>query len=239
MKINVIQHVDFETPGILSTWAIERGHEITVDHIYRGDRLPDPIDVEFLIMMGGTMGAYDESAYQWLRDEKKFLNDYLKLKRPTLGICLGAQLIAEVLGGEVYKGPSYELGWAPLTIDEDSKGYLSELGIPNAIEVFHNHGDTYSLPYGATRLFSSNAYREEGFRIEDHVVGLQCHFEVTSSVLEDFFEREKGSVNREQFFPINSEGKSLIDDYCSKANKALFQLADSLVDAIADKNLKG
>jgi GMP synthase-like glutamine amidotransferase len=239
MKINVIQHVDFETPGILNTWAVERGHEIIVDHIYRGDRLPNPQDVEFLIMMGGTMGTSDESSYAWMRDEKKFLKDFLKLKRPTLGICLGAQLIAEVLGGEVHKGPSYELGWAPLTIDEDSKRYLSELSIPNGIAVFHNHGDTYSLPYGAKRLFSSNAYREEGFRIDDCIIGLQCHFEVTPRVLMDFFEREKGDIKFEQFFPINSEGKALADEYCSEANEALFRLADSLVDVIAYRNIKG
>ena len=115
MRIAVLQHVGFEGPGAIADWAASRRHDLTAVRLDRGDRLPSPESLDALVVMGGPMGVADEGRFPWLRAEKHLLATVIAAEgRPVLGVCLGAQLIADVLGAPVTRNPQREIGWLPI-----------------------------------------------------------------------------------------------------------------------------
>jgi len=175
MKIHWLQHVSFEGLGCMEPWLIENGHDVSSTRFWADDRLPDTENVDGLIVMGGPMGVYDESIYPWLAEEKAFIKKIIAQNKPVLGICLGAQLIAEVLGAKVGKNKQREIGFFPLTGD----GKI----FPAEFMAFHWHGDTFGIPDGATHLASSPACGNQAFIYKDNVLGLQFHLETTEESL--------------------------------------------------------
>ena len=105
MRIHYIQHVPFETPGRIETWARAQGHEFTGSHLYKFDQLPEVDAFDWLVVMGGPMGAYDEARFPWMAAEKRLIVQAVDRGRRVLGICLGAQLMAAVLGA-YFSSPS-------------------------------------------------------------------------------------------------------------------------------------
>jgi GMP synthase (glutamine-hydrolysing) len=150
----------------------------------------DALDASLLVVLGGPMGVYEAEAYPFLRDEIEVLKTRLPAEAPTLGVCLGAQLIAAATGARVFPGGRFELGYEPIE--------LTEAGCDSCLaallddpRVLHWHGDTYDLPAGATRLASSAAYREQAFSIGPRILGVQFHPEVDAAML-DVWIREGG-----------------------------------------------
>lgn len=179
MRVHHLQHVAFEGIGSMETFFLTGQHEMTSSHLYRGDRLPDIDELDFLIIMGGPMGVSDEKEYPFLRDEKNFIKKAIDHGKIVLGICLGAQLIAEVMGAAVNKNKHREIGWFPITIHpEISKTALVDC-FPEKLEVFHWHGDRFEIPKGAIPLASSTACDSQGFIKNNKIVGLQFHLETT------------------------------------------------------------
>lgn len=123
------------------------------------------------------MGVHDEVQYPWLKEEKKFIENLIKHNKKILGICLGSQLIAQVLGAKVYKNSYKEIGWSLVysTLDA-SKDYTF---IPKEFVAFHWHGDTYDLPKNATHLFYNEATKIQGFVYNQNFWALQFHLEST------------------------------------------------------------
>ncbi|HVZ55901.1 MAG TPA: type 1 glutamine amidotransferase [Chitinophagaceae bacterium] len=187
MQIHFVQHVSFEHPGSLLGWAESEEHPYRITHA--GDRaaFPEPEHFDFLVLMGGPMGVYQEDRFPWLRREKDFLRATLAAGRQVLGICLGCQLLAEVLGGRVYPHTQPELGWWPLHTVTD---HPFTAGLPARFDGFHFHGDTYDLPPGATRLFSSAGCAQQGFAWGDQALGLQFHPEIQEDLLRDMVSGE-------------------------------------------------
>lgn len=179
MNIHYLQHVPFEGPGSLLDWARGAGHGLSGTRLYGGESLPDPADLDLLLVMGGPMSVGDHRQYPWLADEQVFIAGCLEAGKAVLGICLGAQLLAAVLGARVYANPHREIGWFP--VDRvDAAGQPDWLGsLPDRFTAFHWHGDTFDLPRGATRLFRSAACEEQGFAYGERVIGLQFHLETT------------------------------------------------------------
>ena len=182
MRIHYLQHVPFEDPGSLLPALANLGHGVAGSHPYRGDPLPRVDDFDALIIMGGPMGAEDEAIHPWLAAEKALIGEVCRhTAKPVLGICLGAQLIASALGAPVTRNPQPEIGWFPLHLDDafaaSPWGQCFDDGAP----VFHWHGDTFALPAGAQPLGHSEACRNQGFVIDDRIVGLQFHLETTSA----------------------------------------------------------
>ena len=124
------------------------------------------------------MGIYDEEEYPWLKREKLFLSKVIQTEKPVLGICLGAQLVADVLGAAVRGNKDKEIGWFPVSRAEDVPENLHDI-LPHTQTVFHWHGDTFDLPPHSVRLYSSEACRNQGFVYKDRVVALQFHLETT------------------------------------------------------------
>ncbi|WP_068617140.1 type 1 glutamine amidotransferase [Paenibacillus tuaregi] len=177
MRIHYLQHVPFESLGNIAKWAEERGHSVTGTHLYNDILFPEYSDFDLLIVLGGPMGVNDESEYSWLVDEKRFISGAVHSRKHVLGICLGAQLIAEVIGGKVELNAYKEIGWHPVRLTEMAR--LSDYfrSFPEEFIPFHWHGETFQLPEQAVHMAYSRACANQAYVYEDHVVGLQFHLE--------------------------------------------------------------
>lgn len=98
-RIHYLQHVPFEGIGYIETWARENNYRLTATRFYQDDTLPEISTVDWVVVLGGPMGVYDENKYPWLAKEKQWLKGAIDSGKIVIGICLGAQLIAEILGG--------------------------------------------------------------------------------------------------------------------------------------------
>ncbi len=177
MRIYYFQHVPFEKPAMIGDWAAARHAEIDGTLFYQeGFALPDPEDVDMLIVMGGPMNIYEEARYPWLKTEKRFIQKILGRGTPVLGICLGAQLLANCLGAKVRPGKFQEVGWFPVEFAAKKPGPFRVF--PDRLDVLHWHGDTFDLPVGATLCASSRACRNQAFLFGRQAIGLQFHVEM-------------------------------------------------------------
>ncbi len=185
MTLHYLQHVPFENPGIILDWARENGHCVTKTMLFAGEVLPEPDSFDWLVIMGGPMNIYEQAKYPWLAEEKVFIQSVIENNRSVvLGLCLGAQLIADVLGGEVTKSPQKEIGWLPVRLTEAGKRHPALSFLPSAPIVFQWHGDTFStLPVEAELLAESDACAHQAFAFEDRVFGFQFHLENTPELV--------------------------------------------------------
>jgi GMP synthase-like glutamine amidotransferase len=184
MRIHIIQHVAFEGPGAIAGWARERGHSITVTEQFSGGKLPAADDLDFLVVMGGPMGANDDAQFAWLAAEKQLIAEVLQRQKAILGICLGAQLLAQVMGAPVYRNREREIGWFPVRLTAEAAASRLFSGLPPEMTVLHWHGDTFDLPQGAAHLAESDLCRNQAFELDGRALGLQFHLEVQPEGLE-------------------------------------------------------
>lgn len=165
----------------------------TVD-LSKGEPIPELEQFSHLLIMGGPMAVYEMERFPFLKEEADLIERALRADKPILGICLGSQMIAHVLGAKVYPGAEKEIGWYKIALTEDAMGdsVMSELAVENkkAI-VFQWHGDTFDLPSGAVRLASSELYPHQAFKFSASVYALQFHIEVTPAILRQWFGNEK------------------------------------------------
>jgi GMP synthase-like glutamine amidotransferase len=176
-RAHVLQHVPFEGLGQLDPWLGHAGFQIQHTRFFESSALPDPAAVDFLVVLGGPMSVNDEAIHPWLADEKEFLRRFLATGKPLLGICLGAQLLANALGARVHANREKEIGWFPiegLPPPEHSRACR----FPARANVFHWHGETFDLPPGAIHLARSQACENQAFQI-GAAIGLQFHLETT------------------------------------------------------------
>ena len=178
MRIHYLSHVPFEQLGAMQAWFLERGMVISHSLLFEGASLPEADDIDVLVVMGGPMGADDDAQYPWMEQEKALIKTCIAAGKKVLGICLGAQLIARVLGAPVTSNPDKEVGWFPVyptTAGKDDS--IGKLFTPQA-NVLHWHGDTFGIPNGAVHLLESQGCRHQAFRYGDHVLALQFHLEL-------------------------------------------------------------
>ncbi len=186
----VFSHIPFEDLGSLQPRLLERGFAIeTVDVSTAQFPLPQADSCDLLIVLGGPIGVYDADDYPFLTSEMESIKRRLNAKRPILGICLGAQLIAAALGARVYRGSAgAEIGWYPLQAPPGSQppSWFQPLLAPN-LQVFHWHGDTFDLPAGAAHLAATQLYMNQSFMIDNFALCMQFHPEVSAVGLERWY----------------------------------------------------
>ena len=180
----VLRHTPAEGLGLLANALRELGVHHRVLDLPRGEPPPrDLRDVGGLIVLGGPMAAYEAEKHPFLAIETGLIERMVTAGRPILGICLGAQLIAQVLGGRVYPGERREVGWAPVTLTDDGQDDPLFAGGAQTLTVFHMHGDTYELPPDARNLARSPLYEQQAFRWGDLIYGFQFHLEFTEAMI--------------------------------------------------------
>lgn len=177
MRAHYLQHVSFEGLGSIESWLVNAGYEISNTPLYSLAVFPDIESIDFLVVMGGPMSVNDEAEYPWLAQEKDFIKQAIDLGIPVLGICLGAQLIADTMGGKVFPNTVKEIGWFPITAVNSETS--STFQFPKEIDVFHWHGETFSLPEGAVQIAKSQGCENQAFQLGRNVIGLQFHLETT------------------------------------------------------------
>jgi GMP synthase (glutamine-hydrolysing) len=184
-RLHYLQHVPFEDIGTIQAWAEASGMHIGGTRLFNDEQLPSVRELDWLVIMGGPMNVYEESVFPWLRAEKRLIRQAVEQRKIVLGICLGAQLIADALGARVRSNGQKEIGWYPVFKTDSETGQAAVLSaIPDGLEVLHWHGDTFDLPEGAVRLGRSAACKNQGFVLVERVVGLQFHLEITRPNLE-------------------------------------------------------
>jgi GMP synthase (glutamine-hydrolysing) len=189
-----LRHVVFEDLDSFAPLLTGRGYAIRYVEAGYDDLVAlDPLTDDLWVVLGGPVGVFEQDAYPFLRDELRLLLARLDAGRPTLGICLGCQLIAQALGGRVYPGHGKEIGWKPLTLTET--GRHSPLAIfADGTPVLHWHGDTFDLPDGAVLLASTDQYRHQAFSWGSHALALQFHIETTGHGLERWLIGHAGEI---------------------------------------------
>ena len=220
-------HVPFEGPGIIADWIDEKGHHLHYTKFYEGDTLPDASKVDMLIIMGGPMDVFDFHIHPWMEDEIEWVKDFIDSGKAVLGICLGAQIIAAALGEEVYPGPHREIGWHNLRFFPSLGNYKICNDLPITRKVFHWHGDTFNIPAGATRIAGSQAFPNQGFIYDKHVVALQFHLEVSPESVKELVDNCRDELVEGPY--IQSEKEILSEQSSFESNyQVLFQFLDYL-----------
>ena len=177
MHAHYLQHVPFEGLGSIEPWLRANGYRLTHTRFFESVDFPDFRTIDLLVIMGGPMSVNDEDEFPWLVSEKRFVREVIESGIPVLGICLGAQMIANAMGARVFPNPLKEIGWFPVhAVDADG---CSIFTFPASKEVFHWHGETFDLPLGAMRLAKSEGCENQAFQLGKSVIGLQFHLETT------------------------------------------------------------
>jgi GMP synthase-like glutamine amidotransferase len=186
MRLHYLQHVPFENPGSILTWARENGCNVTSTQFYDDENIPAHKDYDWLIVMGGPMNIYDEKNYPWLANEKTFIREAINFGKVVIGICLGAQLIADVIGGKITENPHLEIGWFPVKLSSEARSSPLFSFFPQEPTVFHWHGDTFStLPDDTICIAENNACSHQAFIYKKKVFGFQFHLENTEEIIEN------------------------------------------------------
>lgn len=171
-----VRHVPFEDLGLLTPLLHERGYSVSYVEAGLDDvAAPAVVDADLLIVLGGPIGVADLDRYPFLREEVAVIRDRLDRHAPTLGICLGAQLMAAALGADVGAGTSAEIGFAPIALTVD--GAASALAAVADVPVLHWHGDRFQTPDPATRLAATDHTPDQAFGIGSYALALQFHLE--------------------------------------------------------------
>jgi len=227
MRIHYLQHVPFEDLSSIEPILRKKGHELTAIHLYEGQQIPLVKEIDWLIVMGGPMGIYDEAKYPWLNAEKLFIKQAIESNKIVLGICLGAQLIADALGAKVCQNKHREIGWFNISRSPEVEGTVLSEVIPDQMEVFHWHGDTFDIPQGAKAIAASEACRNQGFIINNRVVGFQFHLETTLQSASALINNCRDELDKSQY--VQTESEILSDNQrFTNINQVMYSVLDAL-----------
>ncbi|MET3876564.1 gamma-glutamyl-gamma-aminobutyrate hydrolase family protein [Chitinophaga sp. OAE865] len=185
MHIHYFQHVPFEGLSCIAGWANDHRHTVTHTRWYESTDTSSLAAADFLIIMGGPMGVYEQDHHPWMTTEIALIREAISQNKKVLGICLGSQLIAAALGANVYPHTQPEIGWFPLDVSFQERAAPLEGVLPSHFSTFHFHGDTFDIPAGATRFAASAACSHQAFIYGDRVIGLQFHLELTAESLQE------------------------------------------------------
>lgn len=228
MRLHYLQHVAFEGLGNIEPYARKLNWEITATRLYRSEKLPAPDEFDWLVVMGGPMNIYEEKEYPWLAAEKKFINKAIESNKIVLGICLGAQLIADVTGGRVFRNRYKEIGWFPVRLLTNAASSVPFRGFRDEFIAFHWHGDTFSLGPEAVMLAESEACAAQAFSYNaGRVLGLQFHLESSPENATALIQNCAGELVDGQYI----QGPQAIlerEDYFREINRTLLLLLNNM-----------
>lgn len=190
-SIRIFRHIDCEGPAYLQTLLQEKNIAFELIRIDAFESVKQSLDhVAGLIFMGGSMSVNDP--LEWIDQEVALIQQAVQQNIPVLGVCLGSQLLAKALGSRIYPGPCMEIGWYPVNC---ITGHPLTADLPEQIDVFHWHGETFDLPKEARLLFSNERYQNQGFAVGPHL-GLQFHVEMEAELVREWVQRNPADLER-------------------------------------------
>jgi GMP synthase (glutamine-hydrolysing) len=189
-----------EKPGNITKWLSELDQEYKTINLWE-EKIPiNPNFYSGLVIMGGTMSANDLALHPFLTDEINLIKLWLKTKKPLLGICLGAQLMAKALGEKVHTGKQPEIGWVPIHFTKEGASDFIFKDFAPKVTVFQWHYDTFDLPQNIVRLASSELYPNQSFRVGNNAYALQFHPEVDEELIDSWIK-----IHRNKLMQMNPE----------------------------------
>ena len=229
MRIHALQHVAFEGLGHIGQWIADGGYSLALTRLYAGDPLPRLADFDLLVIMGGPMNIYEDDRYPWLAAERQLIRQAVDGGKSAVGICLGAQLLADALGSKVVAGVHKEIGWWPIQLTEAgfSCGFLG--GLPAQPTVFHWHGDTFAVPAGAIHLAASEGCASQAFLYDNRILGLQFHLESTPETVQALLANCRDELVPGRYIQTEAQIGAAEPELFSGINRLLETLLDRLV----------
>lgn len=227
MRIHSLQHVPFEDIGSMASDFRARGYSVSTTHWYRGDAAPALSDFDALIVMGGPMGIYDEAIFPWLAAEKTLIKNAIAAGKILLGICLGAQLIADVLGGKVTRNAYKEIGWLPININPAAATHPIAQVFARSPEVFHWHGDTFALPPDTTHLARSEGCINQAFCYGEKVYGFQFHLETTPTSARALIEHCAEDIDGSRYTQ-SAQAMLMDEERFARINRAMSEVIECI-----------
>ncbi len=187
MHVHYLQHVPFEGLGSIENLLVAKGCTLSSTCMYQSQPLPAVYELDALIIMGGPMAVHDDKEYPWLTLEKEFIASAIRREIPVFGVCLGAQLIADVLGAKVTRNAYEEIGWFPV---KQTEKLLDERvkNLPASFHALHWHSDTFAVPSGAINFIASKGCAHQAFMYGGNVLGLQFHLEMLPSHVQSIYQ---------------------------------------------------
>jgi GMP synthase-like glutamine amidotransferase len=227
MRIHIFQHVPFEDEGIIGDWAAEHGFPVTRTRFFAGEMAPAIDAFDWLVVMGGPMGVHDEARYPWLLAEKAAIRTALERDMPVLGICLGAQLLAEVAGGLVEKNLEREIGWFPVRLGGGTSPLLA--GVPAEFPAFHWHGDRFHAPAGGLILAESYGCPAQILQVGASAIGFQFHLESTPERITALMDNCPEDMAPGAFVQTRGEIESAMAE-CVKSNQLMVRVLENFLE---------
>jgi GMP synthase-like glutamine amidotransferase len=231
MRLHALQHVPFEGLAKIEEWALKANHSVKATRLYANEPLPPVDSFDLLVVMGGPMGANDDAKFRWMKGEKLLIELAIQREKKVLGVCLGAQLIANVLGGKVYPNPQKEIGWFPIELNPPNARHHPINVLPQRTTVFHWHGETFDLPKGAAHLARSRACENQAFAIGEKVIGLQFHLEMGMPQIESLLRHASSDITSGDYVMDAEEMLDLAASQVPPLSAALFRFLDSFAAA--------
>lgn len=237
MRVHVLQHVAFEGLGCIEDWIDSRQATLSFTRFFSAheNSLPAIEAFNLLIVLGGPMSVNDQTEYPWLAQEKILIQHAIAARKPVLGICLGAQLIAYSLGATVYRNTEKEIGWFP--VEAMPSLPAQAFTFPAQVTVFHWHGETFDLPDGAIHLAKSAGCLHQAFQYQDYVIGLQFHLETTADTAGQIVahcadELAEELLKDQLYIQDKAQILTLTPQYSKAVNGLMMEILDFLAQAI-------
>lgn len=202
---------------------------MSVTRLWESQPLPALDEFEMLAVMGGPMGVGDEALYPWLAAEKRLLERALRAGKRIAGVCLGSQLLAEVLGARVYRNANREIGWHTVRRGRDAHRSRFGQALPAEFTAFHWHGDAFDLPPGALHLLTSDCTTVQAFECGT-ALGLLCHLEVSPASVAALVEHCAAEIDGGPFTQTPAEILAAAPERYAALEPLLAALLDGLVD---------
>jgi GMP synthase-like glutamine amidotransferase len=219
MRIHCLLHSHLGGEIYLPIWAAEHGHVWKSSVVPSAPALPGCDDLDCLVVLGGPMSVWEEDKHPWLTAEKRFLESLIEVGKPILGVCLGAQILADLLGARTYSAALGEIGWHRVEATAESRSHSVGSALPDAFETFLWHGDSFDIPDGAVHIARSAAFESQAF-VWNQVLALQFHLEVRPDWVRRIVARDGGGLTDSRF--VQSQ-KTILDkpEKLYRANNAI------------------
>lgn len=228
MRIHILQHEPSEQvgPGNIKKWAKENNHKLSTTRVDLKEAYPHSSEFDFLIILGGFQSAYQEEKHRWLKDEKQWIQAMIEKDKHVLGICLGAQLIADTMGGKAKKHTHKEIGWWPVQFN--NKAFMHPLlkGMPKEATFYQFHQDTFMLPELSEHLAENQASVNQAFAINKRVLALQFHPEIQITAAKNMLKSFKVHPKEDQRFIQNAK-EITKENYFQKSENLLYKILNN------------